>query len=174
VGGNLIMELNIQVDKNDKVIGYRPKEEFHNSELIHRSSHLFLFNSKGELLVQKRSKKKKIYPGLLDISVSGSVLKGETYEQTMEREQKEELNISVPFKKLFKFSHFDKYDKAFKMAFTAKYNGEFKLKKDEVEKVFWMDLEELKKMIEKTPQKLCGPFLTGIKIYFQKFGFKNK
>ena len=163
-----MQELIIQVDKNDNIIGHRPKEDFRNSQFIHRSSQLYLFNSNGEMLIQKRSPKKKLYPNLLDASVSGTVRKDEAYEQTLKREMKEELGISEPFEFLFKFSHFDKFDKAIKKVFTAKYNSDFKLQEDEVKEVFWISVEKLKKSITKNPKKFCGPLLTGLQVYFTK------
>ncbi|MBC8500413.1 MAG: NUDIX domain-containing protein [Nanoarchaeota archaeon] len=169
-----MVELAIEVDEKDNVIGVRPKEEFRNSNFIHRSSHLYLFNSKGEFLVQKRAFVKKSYPGLFDASVSGTVRDGETYEQTLEREMKEELGISVPYSKLFKYEFSDDVDKAIKTVFKATYDGPFKLQKEEVEAVYWMSLGDIKQKMSEHPEQFCPPFFKALKICFKnKFLEKN-
>ena len=60
------------VDKNDKVIGRALRSECHkNPELIHRGILVIVTNSKGMILLQKRSMKKDLYPGLWGLSVGG-------------------------------------------------------------------------------------------------------
>lgn len=56
---------------------------------------LCIFNSKGKLLIQKRSKIKKYYPCIWDLSVGGAVLSNESPYQAIIRETKEELNIDL-------------------------------------------------------------------------------
>ena len=55
--------------------------------------HSCIFNSKGEMLIQKRSMNKKDYPGLYDLSGGGSVISGETSEEGIKRELLEELGL---------------------------------------------------------------------------------
>jgi isopentenyl-diphosphate Delta-isomerase len=160
-------ELITEVDKNDNVLGSRPKSEFRNSNHIHRSSHLYVFNSKNELLIQKRAKCKEVYPDLYDASVSGTVSKDETYEETLEREMQEELGIQVPYEKLFKYSCFDDIDKAIKVVFKAKFNGPFKTDPKEVGSIHWMSLDKIKELIKTNPELFCKPFLEAIKIYLR-------
>ncbi|GFY37194.1 isopentenyl-diphosphate Delta-isomerase 1 [Trichonephila inaurata madagascariensis] len=64
----LLDEMCIAVDTNDKVIGPRTKKECHlmeniNKGLLHRAFSVFLFNTKGELLLQQRSDAKITFPG---------------------------------------------------------------------------------------------------------------
>ena len=55
------------VDENDRVIGQAPRSECHgNPALVHRVAHVLVFNSRGELLLQKRSQAKDIQPGKWD------------------------------------------------------------------------------------------------------------
>ncbi len=56
---------------------------------------LLLFNSEKKMLIQKRSSIKKEYPTMWDISVRGSVISGETSEEGIKRETKEELDIDI-------------------------------------------------------------------------------
>jgi isopentenyldiphosphate isomerase len=67
-------EMCLEVDKNNRVIGLRSIPDFQTGKYIHRSAHLLLFNSKGDVLIQKRSSNKRWYPNLYTYSVSGTVM----------------------------------------------------------------------------------------------------
>jgi len=81
---------------NDKgnVIGRASRQECHRRPgLLHRVAHIFVFNSEGELYLQKRSQDKDIQPGKWDTSVGGHLAPGENFEEGAYRELEEELNI---------------------------------------------------------------------------------
>src|SRR3989338_2760551 len=82
-----------QVDWDDNVIGKIERNECHEKKLIHRSVVVLLFNKLGELWVNRRSTKKKIFGGLLDSSVSAHVEYGETPEMCAQRELGEKLGL---------------------------------------------------------------------------------
>ena len=161
-------EHNIEVDENDNVIGLRPRDDFYTGKHIHRSAHLILFNSKNEILVQKRAPDKKWYPNLYTYSASGTVA-NESYEECMEKETKEEIGISVSFKFLFKYPFFDELDKAFHAVFTGKSDEEIKPDKKEMTEIKWIPAEELKKDIQENPGIYTPPFKEGMRVYFEKF-----
>lgn len=71
------------------------REKCHGQGLWHRAVYGFIFNSNGEVLLQKRSKTKKLWPDLWDVTAGGHVLTGEFGEQALIREVKEELGIEV-------------------------------------------------------------------------------
>ena len=71
------------------------REECHKKGLWHRAVYGFIFNKKGDVLLQKRAKTKKIWPDLWDITAGGHVLAGEFGEQALQREIKEELNYDI-------------------------------------------------------------------------------
>ncbi|MBI5906506.1 NUDIX domain-containing protein [Candidatus Saccharibacteria bacterium] len=79
-------------DKTGEIL---PKTEVHKRELWHAGAHLWIYNSKGEVLLQHRSPGKKIFPDTWDISVAGHVDSGETPPQTLVREAKEELDLTI-------------------------------------------------------------------------------
>lgn len=90
-------ELFVVVDKKDRIIGYRTRYEcHHNKNLIHRAIGVVVFNKKGQILMQKRSRFKDLNPGLFTISASGHVTKGQTYYRAAQRELEEELGIKIP------------------------------------------------------------------------------
>ena len=94
------------VSPDDEVIGTADREECHREELRHRGIHLFLFNNKGQIFMQKRSDSKDIFPGMLECSLTGHVLADESYLSAAVREIKEELGVDLPesyFEEKFKF-----------------------------------------------------------------------
>ena len=71
------------------------REECHEKGLWHRAVYGFIFNKNGDVLLQKRSKNKKLWPNLWDITAGGHVLTGEFGTQALIREIREELGIEV-------------------------------------------------------------------------------
>ena len=84
------------VDEDGNTIGKALRSVCHDgkSMLLHPVVHLHLFNTKGELFLQKRVKTKDIQPGKWDTSVGGHVNPGETPDEAIMREAREELGIN--------------------------------------------------------------------------------
>lgn len=83
------------VDEEGYIIGAATRGECHDgSKKLHPVIHLHVFNSKGELYLQKRPEWKDIQPGKWDTSVGGHVDLGESVEIALKREAQEELGIS--------------------------------------------------------------------------------
>ena len=159
-------ELALEVDKNNKKIGLRPLEDFYTGKFIHRSAHLLLSNSKGEILLQKRSKNKVLYPNLYTYSVSGFV-NDESYEDCIKHEMKEEIGISISVKLLFIYKSFDKFDKSFHALFYGKSDKKITTDKEEMSTVKWISLEEMKKDLKKNPERYVPHVIYGLKKYFK-------
>lgn len=82
------------VDENGNITGAATRGECHNgSRMMHPVVHLHVFNSKGELYLQKRPEWKDIQPGKWDTAVGGHIDLGEHVEQALFREAGEELGI---------------------------------------------------------------------------------
>lgn len=83
------------VDEQGNIIGAASRGECHSgSKLLHPVVHLHVFNSEGELYLQKRPEWKDIQPGKWDTSVGGHVDLGESVEIALKREANEELGIT--------------------------------------------------------------------------------
>jgi isopentenyl-diphosphate delta-isomerase type 1 len=83
------------VNANDEVIGRATRGEVHRRGLMHRAIHLFVFNSDGQLYLQKRSQTKDKHPGCYDSSASGHQDAGEDADACAVRELREELGIEA-------------------------------------------------------------------------------
>ena len=93
------------VDESGQVVGSATRGECHSgSKLLHPVVHLHVFNSKGDVYLQKRPDWKDIQPGKWDTAVGGHVDYGETPEEALLREVREELDITD-----FKPERVDKY-----------------------------------------------------------------
>ena len=83
------------VDEEGRVVGKATRGKCHDgSKLLHPVVHLHVFNTKGELYLQKRPEWKDIQPGKWDTAVGGHLDYGETPEEALVREVREELGIT--------------------------------------------------------------------------------
>ena len=83
------------VNEVGEMIGKATRKECHSgSKLLHPVVHLHLFNEAGELYLQKRSMTKDIQPGKWDTAVGGHMDYGETVEEALRREVREELGVT--------------------------------------------------------------------------------
>lgn len=83
------------IDEEGNVVGRATRKECHSgSKILHAAVHLHVFNSAGDLYLQKRAEWKDIQPGKWDTSVGGHVDFGESVEMALHREAREELGLT--------------------------------------------------------------------------------
>lgn len=96
----------ILVDESDNELGFLNKQKCHDGEgILHRAFSLFVFNADGELLLQKRSAKKRLWPLFWSNSCCSHPRKGESMDVAMRRRLQEELGIDAVLEFVYKFSY---------------------------------------------------------------------
>lgn len=101
----------ILVDSNDTVIGEMEKLEAHQKAQLHRAVSVFIFNSKGELLLQKRAESKYHSPGLWTNTACTHPRPKERNEDAAARRLAEEMGIKqIKLTKLFDFIYKEKFE----------------------------------------------------------------
>ena len=83
------------VDQEDRVLFQCPRSVVHANHWLHRAVHIFVFNSRGELLIHRRSATKDEAPLKCTSSASGHLSAGEDYATAAKRELEEELGLTV-------------------------------------------------------------------------------
>lgn len=121
------------VDAQDRVIGAAPRGEVHGNNLLHRAVHLLLFNDKGELFLQKRSRWKDRHPAVWDSSAAGHVDAGEEYDEAAARELEEELGVRAAVEPVAQLPASERTGMEFIRVYRGQQNGPFRLARSEIE-----------------------------------------
>lgn len=117
----------------------------------HLVVHVCIFNTEGEMLVQKRQEDKEGWPGMWDLTVGGSAVSGDTAQIAAERETLEEIGLELdlagsrPFLTMPFENGFDDYffiNKDINIASLA-------IPSLEVEQVEWAGLDDILSMIDR-------------------------
>ena len=127
----------ILVDEHDVPLGTMEKLEAHKKALLHRAFSIFIFNSKGDVLLHKRAAGKYHSAGLWTNACCSHPLPGEDTLVAASRRLKEEMGISTPLKKVFEFTYSSSFDNGlteneFDHVFIGIYDGEIIPDKEEV------------------------------------------
>lgn len=145
-------EIVIIVDRDNCPIGAVARRIMREQKLIHRASYILVFNNAGELFIQKRTKNKDIYPGYWDLAAGGVVLAGESYEESAQRELREELGLSnSKLRFLFDQYYEDSDNKVWGRIFSCSSNGPFTLQAEEIEYGQFIPLAEIAQLHKTDP-----------------------
>ncbi len=94
----------ILVDENDQVIGHKNKYECHDvTGSLHRAFSILLFNTKGEMLLQKRHANKHLWGEYWSNACCSHPRKGETMEYATARRLREELGLQKPIELIYTY-----------------------------------------------------------------------
>ena len=165
------------VDRSNQVVGQKSRAYVHKHGLLHRSVHGLLFNSDRQLFLQKRTRSKKVNPGLWESSVGGHLHTGEAYEEALVRETKEELNfIPEDYRFLFELPSKPITGHEFIRVYEIRFNGEININQEEVCEGKWFCQAELDALIGLSGEKLTSTFRLIYRIYSESksvIGFEN-
>lgn len=170
----------LTVSKSDQLIGFMLKKEIHQLPgVFHRAFSIFIFNKKGELLLQKRSKQKFLWPLHWTNSCCSHPEKGEEIKEAAKKRLKEELGFTCQLKFIGKLSYQacwqDKgCEKEVTHIFTGQHDGLVIPNKKEVMETKWISLNDLGKAIEKQPQKYSPWLKKIIKKFKKELKFNSK
>ena len=152
------------VDRDDRVIGQGTKAEALSKGIIHRIVRIFVMDSAGKLLIQKRAANVAV-PNRWDQSAAGHVDTGEDYATAAKRELKEEIGISdVSLAEVAKYYAEETDDgimkKRFNTLYSVKYDShEINFDPKEVSEVRWVPLAELEAWMKDRSEDFTSGFL---------------
>jgi isopentenyl-diphosphate Delta-isomerase len=150
----------ILVDEKDNPIGYEEKMSAHrNGGKLHRAFSIFIFNSKGEVLLQLRARAKHHFRNLWTNPCCSHPRKGEELEKAAHRKLKQEFGFDTDLHEVFSFTYkaTDKESKLteheFDHVFTGKFDGVPKPNSEEIDDWKWVAPGILKHDMQANPDR---------------------
>lgn len=157
-------ELLILVDEHDREIGTLDKSSCHDGDgTLHRAFSLFVFNQRGETLLQQRHPDKRLWPGYWSNACCSHPRHGEVIEDAVVRRAEQELGLTVNPTFVFKFQ----YQESFRdvgsefehcSVFVASGDSQPKINRTEISDWNWISPTELDREIERS-KMLLTPWL---------------
>jgi isopentenyl-diphosphate delta-isomerase len=154
----------ILVDEQDNPVGTAEKMQAHyNGGQLHRAFSIFIFNKKGEMLLQQRATGKYHSGGLWTNACCSHPAPGEDTLNAALRRLQEELGFVTPVKKVFDFLYRAEFDNGlteheFDHVFTGEYEGPIDFNRDEVMNYCYMPLAQLRQSMLEKPENYTAWF----------------
>ncbi|MEJ7626525.1 MAG: isopentenyl-diphosphate Delta-isomerase [Ferruginibacter sp.] len=163
------MENVILVNERDEAIGSMEKMEAHSNGALHRAFSVFIFNKKGEMLIQQRAVKKYHSGGLWTNACCSHPMPGEDLASAAHRRLMEEMGFDTDINKAFSFTYNTSFsngltENEYDHVFTGVYDGEINPVESEVKDYCFMSVDEIKSSIQSHP----GKYTEWFKIAFPK------
>ncbi len=153
------------VDDENRVISQETRSKVHTQKLKHRAVHILVFNTKGDLFLQKRSRYKDANPGRWDSSAAGHVEAGYDYPETAARELQEELGVSAPLELIGSHPASRETGWEFVQIFRAEHNGPFTWPRAEIESGLFFPVELLDRWTAARPHDFSNSFLASFRLW---------
>jgi len=162
-------EMVILVNENDEPLGAMEKMQAHRRGVLHRAFSVFIFNNKGEMLLQQRAFSKYHSGGLWTNACCSHPFPEEDVQLAAQRRLQEEMGFYTPVKKIFDFLYRAEFDNGlteheFDHVFAGKYEDVINFNPEEVNDYCFKELGEIRQSIQTHSQKYTAWF----KIAFPK------
>jgi len=153
----------ILVNESDEPIGTMEKMEAHRKAILHRAFSVFIFNGKGEMLLQQRALNKYHSGGLWTNACCSHPVPGEDTLSGASRRLEEEMGFSAPLEKIFDFTYQSEFENGlieyeFDHVFAGIYNDDVIPNKVEVKDYCYKTVEEIESSLATHPQKYTAWF----------------
>ena len=153
----IMEELVVLVDEKNNQIGLMPKMEAHEKAVLHRAFSVFVFNNKGELMLQQRAASKYHSPLLWTNTCCSHQREGESNVEAGRRRLQEEMGFTTDLKEVFSFIYKAPFDNGLTeheldFVLIGSFEDKPNINKEEVESYKWMPLKDVKKDIENNPE----------------------
>lgn len=150
------MDQLILVDENDREVGVEEKMRAHEKGFLHRAFSVFVFNQKGELLLQRRAFSKYHSGGLWTNTCCSHPRPGEETTAAAKRRLYEEMGFSCPLREIFSFVYREEFtngltENEFDHVLVGEWKGSPTPDKDEVEKWKWASLSDIERGLKENP-----------------------
>ncbi|NOZ82014.1 MAG: isopentenyl-diphosphate Delta-isomerase [Candidatus Micrarchaeota archaeon] len=157
------MELVVLVDENDREIGTEEKLKAHREKKLHRAFSIFIFDSKGRLLLQKRADSKYHCGGLWTNTCCSHPRPGESVMEAARRRLREEMGFECDLEILFPFIYKADFENGlteyeYDYVLIGRYEGKIDPNPEEADGWAWFTPEEVKKEMERSPEKFTPWF----------------
>jgi isopentenyl-diphosphate delta-isomerase len=153
----------ILVDEADIPVGTMEKLEAHRKALLHRAFSVFIFNSRGEMLLQRRAPDKYHSPGLWTNACCSHPRPGEDTLAAASRRLEEELGFTTPLQKLFDFTYRSEFDNGltefeFDHVFVGQYDEAIHPNAAEVSDYGYRSLDAIREDLASRPEEFTSWF----------------
>ena len=160
----------ILVDTADRELGTMEKMEAHEKAILHRAFSVFIFNDRGELMLQQRAAHKYHSPLLWTNTCCSHQRQGESNIEAGKRRLREEMGFEVDLDEKFHFVYKAEFDNGLTEheldhVMVGYYDGEPTINPEEVASWKWINMEVLQQDMQDHPQDYTAWF----KIIFDRF-----
>jgi isopentenyl-diphosphate delta-isomerase len=148
----------ILVDEHDREIGFRPKADCHAGHgVLHRAFSIFVFNGADELLLQKRSADKPLWPNYWSNTCCSHPRRGESMEHAVQRRLEQELGFRCPLEYLYKFKYQADYgplgaEHEYCWVYYGRYDGPVDVNVNEIADWRFVSVEALERELAARPE----------------------
>lgn len=164
LNGDREVEQVVLVDQDDRPTGVAGKMAAHRAGVLHRAFSVLVWNSRGEVLLQKRARSKYHSGGLWTNACCGHPRPGEDVAAAASRRLKEELGFTCPLTAIGELTYRADLDQGlieheFVHVFRGFYEGEMTPDPAEVEDLKWVTPEVLLQTFDETPEIFTAWFV---------------